>query len=104
GKHVATTVSLTALVAVLLTAVLGERQARSEEKAAAKPALVVCAQPAAMPRTGRAADGSAQGLDAAVAELLGRELGRKVEFHWCASASCSWKCLAAGRCEVVLGL
>src|SRR5262245_51018594 len=65
--------------------------------------LTFCAEPAALPRTGKAPDGKAEGLDVAVAHLVGKTLGRKVEFHWCASASCSWRCLAANRCDVVLG-
>src|SRR5438876_11366117 len=72
---------------------------RGEE---AKP-LTFCAEPAALPRTSKTLDGKADGLDVAVAQLLGKALGRKVEFHWCASAACSWRCLAAGRCDVVLG-
>jgi polar amino acid transport system substrate-binding protein len=68
----------------------------------AKP-LVVCAVPASMPRTGRAADGTPQGLDVAVARLVGKALGRPVEFHWCASAGCSWNCLPERRCDVVAG-
>src|SRR3954463_1296730 len=73
---------------------------RGEEPA--KP-LVVCAVPAAMPRTGKAADGTPRGLDVAVVQHLGRSLGRPIEFHWCASAGCSWSCLPAGRCDVVIG-
>ena len=65
--------------------------------------LVVCAVPAAMPRTGKAPDGTPRGLDVAVAERLGRSLGRPVEFHWCASPECAWNCLPDGRCDVVLG-
>jgi polar amino acid transport system substrate-binding protein len=65
--------------------------------------LTVCAEPAAMPRTGKAPDGTPQGLEAALAKLLGRHLGRKVEFHWCANSTCAWRCLREGRCDVVLG-
>ncbi len=65
--------------------------------------LTVCAVPAAMPRTGRSPDGTPQGLDVAVAQRVGRILGRTVEFHWCASAECSWHCLPEGRCQVVIG-
>lgn len=68
-----------------------------------KPPLVVCAVPDAMPRTGRAADGSPQGLDVAVAQLLAAELGRTLEVHWCASAACSWNCVRDRRCDVVIG-
>ena len=65
--------------------------------------LVVCALPAAMPRTGRAKDDRAEGLDIAVAQLVSQQLGRRLEVHWCASSSCSWNCLREGRCDVVLG-
>src|SRR5579864_390367 len=65
--------------------------------------LTVCAEPAAMPRTGKAPDGTPQGLDLAVAQLVARSLGRTLEYHWCASAECSWRCLPAKRCDVVLG-
>ena len=65
--------------------------------------LVVCGVPASMPRTDRTPDGKARGLDAAVAERVGRELGRRVEFHWCAGPECSWHCLPEGRCDVVAG-
>src|SRR5207249_5990 len=65
--------------------------------------LVVCAVPAALPRTGKAPDGTPRGLDVALVERLGRRLGRSIAFHWCASAECSWNCLPAGRCDVVIG-
>jgi polar amino acid transport system substrate-binding protein len=57
-----------------------------------------------MPRTDKAPDGTPRGLDSALAQLLGRRLGRKVEFHWCASTACSRNCLREGRCDVILGL
>ena len=66
-------------------------------------ALTVCAVPASMPRTGKAPDGTPQGLDVAVVQRVGRILGRTVEFHWCASAECGWHCLPEGRCDVVVG-
>jgi hypothetical protein len=59
----------------------------------AEKALVFCAEPAAMPRTGKAADGSPQGLDVAVARLVCRKLGRTFEVHWCSSPSCARNCL-----------
>lgn len=65
--------------------------------------LTICAVPASMPRTGKAADGTGQGLDVEMARLLGRRLGRPVEFHWCASAECSWNCLPERRCDIVVG-
>jgi polar amino acid transport system substrate-binding protein len=74
--------------------------ARAQEE---KP-LTFCAVPGSMPRTGKAADGTPQGLDTALAQLLGQRLGRKVEFHWCASPACSRKCLSEKRCDVILGL
>src|SRR5689334_14192345 len=69
----------------------------------AEKALTVCAVPAAMPRTGKAPDGTPRGLDVAVTRLVGQSLGRPVEFHWCASAGCSWNCLPERRCDVVAG-
>ncbi|MGE5193256.1 MAG: substrate-binding periplasmic protein, partial [Deltaproteobacteria bacterium] len=68
-----------------------------------KKPLVVCAVPDGMPRTGKAEDGSGQGLDIAVARLVAAELGRPLEIHWCASAACSWKCVREKRCEMVIG-
>jgi len=65
--------------------------------------LTVCALPNALPRTGKTPDGTAQGLDVALVQLVGRRLGRKVEFHWCASPSCAWNCLPEKRCDLVLG-
>jgi polar amino acid transport system substrate-binding protein len=65
--------------------------------------LVICGVPASMPRTDKTPDGKPRGLDAAVAERVGRVLGRPVEFHWCASADCSWHCLPEKRCDVVAG-
>jgi polar amino acid transport system substrate-binding protein len=72
--------------------------------AAEKPkVLLVCAEPAAMPRTGKAADGTPQGVDLALAEALATAMGRKLEIHWCASRNCSRACLREGRCDVILG-
>jgi ABC-type amino acid transport substrate-binding protein len=68
-----------------------------------KAALTVCAIPAAMPRMGKAPDGTPQGLDVAVVQHLGRILGRTIEFHWCANPQCAWHCLPEGRCDIVLG-
>jgi polar amino acid transport system substrate-binding protein len=59
--------------------------------------------PASMPRTGKTPGGQAEGLDAALAQRLGRRLGRKVDYHWCGSTACSRQCLRAGRCDVILG-
>jgi polar amino acid transport system substrate-binding protein len=30
-------------------------------------------------------------------------MASRFEFHWCASAECSWHCLPEGRCDVVIG-
>jgi polar amino acid transport system substrate-binding protein len=65
--------------------------------------LCFCAEPAALPRTGRAPDGTPQGLDVAVGRLIAKRLGRPAEFHWCANAACAGRCLRAGRCDVILG-
>ncbi len=65
--------------------------------------LVVCAVPDAMPHTGKAKDGSPQGLDVAVAQLVAAELKRPLEVHWCVSAACSWRCLSEKRCDMVIG-
>jgi ABC-type amino acid transport substrate-binding protein len=65
--------------------------------------LVFCAEPATMPRTGKATDGSPHGLDMAMAKLICKELGRPFEVHWCSSPACSRKCLREGRCDVILG-
>ncbi len=78
--------------------VLVPHGAWGEEKA-----LTVCAVPASMPRMGKAADGTPQGLDLAVAQSVGRHLGRPIEFHWCAGAECAWHCLPEGRCDLVVG-
>jgi ABC-type amino acid transport substrate-binding protein len=75
---------------------------RPAETSRQKP-FVVCAVPNAMPRTGKAEDGSGQGLDIAVARLVAAELGRPLEIHWCASAACSWRCVSEKRCEMVIG-
>src|SRR5262245_61746211 len=56
-----------------------------------------------MPRTGKAKDGSPEGLDVAVARLVAAELGRPLEIHWCTGASCSWRCVHEKRCEMVIG-
>ncbi|MGO9922421.1 MAG: substrate-binding periplasmic protein [Isosphaeraceae bacterium] len=70
---------------------------------AARKTLWICATPGSMPRTGKAPDGTPQGLDVAVASSVCRVLGRAIQFHWCASAACSWHCLPEGRCDLVAG-
>jgi ABC-type amino acid transport substrate-binding protein len=69
----------------------------------ASQVLTFCAEATAMPRTGKAADGMAQGLDVAVARLVCQQLGRSFEIHWCASPACSRNCLREKRCDVILG-
>jgi polar amino acid transport system substrate-binding protein len=66
--------------------------------------LTVCAIPESMPRTDKDPNGTPRGLDVAVAQRVGRILGRAVEFHWCANAGCAWSCLPAGRCDMIVGL
>src|SRR5262249_6874143 len=96
-----------AVIALIVCAVEPARSADPSEKvqpaAREKKPLVVCAVPDSMPRTGKAEDGSGQGLDIAVARLVATELGRPLEIHWCASAACSWKCVGEKRCDLVIG-
>src|SRR3954451_23912274 len=79
---------------------LGLSPARADDK---PKALTFCAEPAAMPRTGKATDDSPRGLDVAVARLVCKRLGRPVAVHWCANPRCSRNCLREGRCDVILG-
>jgi polar amino acid transport system substrate-binding protein len=88
------------LLAIAGTLTLGHEPVSGEEKA---KVLLVCAEPTAMPRTGKADDGSPHGLDVTLARLLCARLGRKLDVHWCASAACSRSCLRDGRCDVILG-
>jgi polar amino acid transport system substrate-binding protein len=82
----------------------GQGEGQGPPAAGSRPkALTVCAVPSAMPRTGRTPDGTPEGLDVAVVQSLGKNLGRAIEFHWCASAECGWSCLPEGRCDVVIG-
>jgi polar amino acid transport system substrate-binding protein len=83
----------------------GELALGGTSDGAASPVTVmtVCAVPASMPRTGKAPDGAPEGVDVAVAQRIGFLLGRRIEFHWCANAQCSWHCLPAGRCDIVIG-
>ncbi|HEV3122544.1 MAG TPA: transporter substrate-binding domain-containing protein [Isosphaeraceae bacterium] len=94
---------LATAVLVSCGALVAQRSRGAAGDGGAGKALTVCAEPASMPRTGKAPDGTPQGIDARVAQLLGRTLGRTIEFHWCGSAECSWHCLPEGRCDVVLG-
>lgn len=89
------------ILAVVMAGATIPTLARGDEPQQEK--LVVCALPAAMPRTARAKDDRPLGLDLAVARLIGRQLRRPLEVHWCASAACSWNCLREGRCDIVLG-
>lgn len=91
----------TAIVGVCLTSALAPASSHGDEPRQEK--LVVCALPDAMPRTARDKDGNPRGLDLALVQLVSRQLGRKLEVHWCASASCSWNCLREGRCELIVG-
>ncbi len=88
----------------LVVAALALQTALSVHAETEPKPLVVCAVPATMPRADKAPDGTPRGLDPALAQLLGRSLGRKIDFHWCASAACSRNCLREGRCDVILGL
>lgn len=87
-------------VALFALCAVSTPPARAEEKP--KP-LTFCAEPAAMPRTGKETDGSPKGLDIAVARLICQKLGRPFEVHWCASPSCSRRCLRDKNCDVILG-
>ncbi len=71
------------------------RHGDEDDVAAVSPTkvLTVCALPASMPRTDKVPDGTPRGLDVAVAQRVGRILGRTIEFHWCANAECAWNCL-----------
>src|SRR5881398_2096624 len=86
--------------ALLVLGSLVSSPARAEDK---PRALTFCAEPAAMPRTGKATDGSPKGLDVAVARLVCKQLGRPFEVHWCSSPSCSRRCLREKNCDVILG-
>jgi polar amino acid transport system substrate-binding protein len=88
------------LLATILGGAPGVPPARADADA---KVLTFCAVPASMPRADRAPDGTPRGLDPALARLLGKSLGRKVEFHWCAGPRCARNCLREGRCDVILG-
>jgi polar amino acid transport system substrate-binding protein len=85
-------------IATTPTSAADDRKTEQESKP-----LIVCVVPATMPRADKTADGKPIGLDVALAEQLGRALERPIELHWCASTDCSWHCVRAGRCDVVLG-
>jgi polar amino acid transport system substrate-binding protein len=89
-----------AAACVILLGISIGMSARAADKA---DVLLVCAEPDAMPRTGRTAEGRPQGLDLALAELVSQRLGRKLEVHWCAGPGCARNCLREGRCDVILG-
>lgn len=107
GRHSLLTVAallMAALSIATLSAADGaEPPAKGKGTSGDARPLVICAVPNSMPRAGKAADGAAQGVDVAVAQLLAAELGRPIEFHWCASASCSWRCVKDRRCDLVIG-
>jgi polar amino acid transport system substrate-binding protein len=93
-----------AACAVLLPA--GSAWSKDDGKAAngaRANSLTVCAVPSSMPRMGKSRTGSPEGIDVAVAQAVARVLGRSLEFHWCASADCSWHCLPESRCDLVIG-
>jgi len=92
------------MVIVSSTLIAGQVQGGDGGTTSSPKVLTACALPASMPRTGKAPDGTPQGIDVAVAEQVGRVLDRTIEFHWCASAQCSWSCLPEGRCDIVIGL
>ncbi|HEV3004342.1 MAG TPA: transporter substrate-binding domain-containing protein [Pirellulales bacterium] len=89
-----------AAIALALLSSLDVPPARADEK---PKVLAFCAEPTAMPRSGKDADGSPRGLDVAIAQMLCRKLGRDFEIHWCASAACSRNCLRSRRCDLILG-
>ena len=95
------------VVVIIACLVAMAESADSRKKSAApndsSPPLVICAVPDAMPHTGKADDGSPLGLDVAVVRLVANELGRRLEFHWCASAACAWNCVREKRCDLVIG-
>jgi ABC-type amino acid transport substrate-binding protein len=95
GKAVVTSV-------LVVSACLDTTLARAEERENPK-VLTFCAEPSAMPRTGKDTAGSPRGLDVAVARLVCGKLGRAFEVHWCSSPGCSRNCLRTGRCDVILG-
>lgn len=92
-----------AIICCFFTATDSTQSQTKDSPSGNKPPLVICAVPNSMPRMGKANDSSPQGLDVAVAQLVARELGRTLEFHWCASAACSWNCVTEKRCDLVIG-
>jgi len=66
--------------------------------------LRFCVCTNAMPRAGSTADGKLEGVDVAVARLLAEQLGRRCEFHTCASDSCRLQNLQTEKCDAVIGL
>ena len=70
------------LIVLLSSWLLIAAAVRAEEAA-----LRFCVCSDALPRAGKSADGKLTGIDVAVAELLAKQLGRKCEFHACASDS-----------------
>ncbi len=91
---------VTCMAALFVIALFAISSATAASAAGEK--LVVCVDPEAMPRTGRAADGTAEGVDIAVAKQVGQRLGRPVEFLWRPGAV-AWKQLADGDCDLVMG-
>ncbi len=86
--------------AILFLSSAGSLSAHAEDN---PPLLTFCATEDAMPRTGMEANGTPKGLDFAVARLICQKLGRSVEAHWCANATCARRCLREKRCDVIIG-
>ena len=97
-KHIC---KLAIVAAIILGCVGALRPAYCKE--ADQSRLVVCALPAAMPRTGRSAKKLPEGIDLVMAEKVASLLGRKLSVRWCKNASCTWKSLRSGKCDVVVG-
>src|SRR4030081_2808167 len=73
----------------------------SSSFAMALPALKVCADPDNLPFSNR----QAQGFDNRIAELLARDLGRKLEFVWQrAGRGFVRENLNKGICDVLVGV
>jgi len=67
---------------------------------AVQPALRVCADPNNLPFSNRAG----QGFENRIAELIGRDLGRRVEYTWWAQRRGFVRnTLGAGACDLVVG-
>src|SRR5215207_6900630 len=99
--------SLLLVPALALLAVVGGREARVAEALAAQASthaprvLRVCADPNNLPFS----NARGEGFENKLAELVARDLGAKVEYTWWAQRRGFFRnTLAAGRCDVVMGL